>query len=359
MSTKTLCLARDLPPGLAKKLNATPPTRRAALVPDKRWPNGSTLRLSFLDGDPNLQAQVAAVATQWTKFANLNFNFLNGFDPNSDVLISFNNQYRPGGARASWSLIGQDCANPQARQGGPSMYLFNDFQTNDELNRIVLHEFGHTLGLIHEHKSIASTLQFDVQKTIAYFGSGAGLSPDDVMEQVINRDYTATSYTDFDPDSIMLYEFPAEIMLDGIGTHANSHLSPTDISFIESSQGYPGRSGTNTSTTSTGTVTSDPNPVYPLDVPDIVLKTIAPNQTHHFPFTVANAGPYRVTTQDEDGPLNLDLFGPDNETKRKDSDGPGKGLSTSNFLPAGKYWVQITAAHASGPLTYKLKVIKG
>ena len=44
--------------------------------------------------------------------------------------------------------------------------------------------------------------------------------------------------SEFDPDSIMLYFFPAYLTKDGKGTHANNRLSPTDVKWVEKE--YPG-----------------------------------------------------------------------------------------------------------------------
>ena len=46
-----------------------------ALVTGKLWKNGRVLKVRFVDGDPAIQAKVRRFATEWTKFANIGFNF--------------------------------------------------------------------------------------------------------------------------------------------------------------------------------------------------------------------------------------------------------------------------------------------
>ena len=55
------------------------------------------------------------------------------------------------------------------------------------------------------------------------------------------RKYTADQIngTKFDPDSIMLYFFPAEWTLNGIGTKANEVLSALDKAFVAGAKMYP------------------------------------------------------------------------------------------------------------------------
>ncbi len=51
----------------------------------------------------------------------------------------------------SWSMVGNDALSPE-RQGKPTMRL-NLLQLSDEEKMSnVLHEFGHALGLDHEHQ---------------------------------------------------------------------------------------------------------------------------------------------------------------------------------------------------------------
>ena len=89
------------------------------------------------------------------------------------------------------------------------------------------HEFGHAIGLAHEHQNPAGGIQWNeevVIRELAGFtqllgrGDDASQCPTQVQADQING-------TAFDPDSIMLYFFPASWTLNGIGTKANEVLS--------------------------------------------------------------------------------------------------------------------------------------
>ena len=64
----------------------------------------------------------------------------------------------------SWSTIGIDALDVPANQ--PTMnYGWLTADTEDaEYSRVVIHEFGHTLGLIHEHQHPEGGIPYDLEK---------------------------------------------------------------------------------------------------------------------------------------------------------------------------------------------------
>ena len=76
---------------------------RAALLNEFKWPAGTTVRVRFLEGDPELQERVKRVATEWTgpDMANLTWQFTD--DPDADIRIAFVQ------GSGSWSYLGTMC----------------------------------------------------------------------------------------------------------------------------------------------------------------------------------------------------------------------------------------------------------
>jgi hypothetical protein len=77
---------------------------------------------------------------------------------------------------------------------------------------VVLHEFGHALGLIHEHQSPANGIQWDRPAVIRDLsGPPNRWDPPTIEHNVFNKytSQTVSQFTQFDPESIMLYAFPS------------------------------------------------------------------------------------------------------------------------------------------------------
>jgi hypothetical protein len=66
---------------------------RAAVLRAKKWPNGSTLRVSFIGGDSMQQDIVRQFAPQWSQHANLKFEFTNA--ANAEIRSFCRYRWRP------------------------------------------------------------------------------------------------------------------------------------------------------------------------------------------------------------------------------------------------------------------------
>jgi hypothetical protein len=197
----------------------------AALVTAKKWPNGQALRVRFLDGDRAVQAKLQPYAHTWSKYANITFAF--GNDPDAEIRISFQDQ-------GSWSTIGTDALTVPGDQ--PSMnygWLTPDTE-DDEYSRVVIHEFGHALGLIHEHQNPAGGIHWNRPVVYRYYeGPPNNWTKAEVDNNLFaTYDKHQTQYTAVDGKSIMMYPIPAGFTTDGFEVGMNRVLSPTDIDFI-------------------------------------------------------------------------------------------------------------------------------
>jgi len=203
----------------------------AAMPMASKWPNGLTLRVRFLDGDPVVQAKVAHFAVEWSNYANITFNFNN--DPDAEIRISF--QYQ-----GSWSSVGTDALNVAANQPTMNYGWLTPTTPDTEYQRVVVHEFGHALGLIHEHSSpAAGGIHWNKPVVYRYYeGPPNNWTPQQVDFNLFQTYAAAvTNYTALDPTSIMMYPIPAGFTTDGRVVGWNTALSNTDKAFI--AQMYP------------------------------------------------------------------------------------------------------------------------
>lgn len=205
------------------------PVARMALPRLSMWENGRELRCRFLDGSKKQRLRVEDKAHAWEEHANLALRFV--ATGAAEIRISF------GADDGSWSAVGNDALiETYFPRHQPTMNFgwLEDDSSDDEYARVVLHEFGHALGCIHEHSSPAAGLQWNKPKVYAYYSGAPNFwTREDVDTNIFERySKKQTNFSAFDPDSIMLYEFPPEFFKQGGGTHANRKLSKTDKEFV-------------------------------------------------------------------------------------------------------------------------------
>lgn len=201
---------------------------RAAVLKDARWPPGAIITIGFLDGKPAVKERVAAAARGWLGPGRANLGFVFKARPDGCAIrISFKH---PG----SWSMIGTHCLGVPHDQATMNYGWLTPGSTDDEVERVVLHEFGHALGLIHEHQSPRGAIKWN-RPVIYKELSGppnrwSKATIDTNMFDTFPR--KAVAATKLDPTSIMMYPFPARWTLDGSSTGLNSTLSPRDRKLI-------------------------------------------------------------------------------------------------------------------------------
>ena len=202
---------------------------KAALVEEFKWPLGTQISVQFLGGDETLQDRVRAVAEEWVgpDMANVGLRF--GGDGRGDVRIAF----REGAG--SWSYLGT--VAQQIDVGQPTMnygWLTPD-SPDDELRRVVLHEFGHALGLIHEHQNPNHPIAWNRDAVIADLsGPPNNWDEDKIKSNVLSTyDPAEVEATEVDRLSIMMYPVPAAWTDGTFVAGENNALSDLDVELVQ------------------------------------------------------------------------------------------------------------------------------
>jgi serralysin len=203
-------------------------TTKAALQKDSKWKSGDTIRIAFMEGDDKLQRRVRDVAMRWVApgMANLQLSFTDS--SNSQVRVAF----RAG--NGSWSTVGTTCKQVAADKPTMNFGWINSDSADDEVRRVVLHEFGHAIGLIHEHQNPVAAIKWNRDAVIRELsGPPNNWSVEEIGFNVLNPaspdDVNATT---LDPTSIMMYPIPASWTENGFSTDLNGDLSKVDRQFI-------------------------------------------------------------------------------------------------------------------------------
>ncbi|MEJ2880563.1 M12 family metallopeptidase [Pedobacter sp. GR22-6] len=202
---------------------------RAVLLKGTKWANGKTLKVFFMNGSPYLRNKVITHARKWANHANIHFAVTKN-KAESDIRVGF----KINGDQGSWSYFGKDA--DRYRKGKQTMNFgwFNKKTDEAELIRTTVHEFGHAIGLAHEHLSPVNTINWNKPKVYDYYmGPPNNWTRKQVNEQVLNkykpRDVRNTRY---DPLSIMHYPVDPALTTDGQAVGVNWTLSAKDKSFI-------------------------------------------------------------------------------------------------------------------------------
>ena len=210
-----------------------------------KWTNGSTIKVLFSGGTEYVRSKVRQYSKMWEQYANVTFQYIESGTP--DIRITFQQ------GAGSWSYLGIH-SRQMAVQGQATMNYgwFNQNTDETEFRRTILHEFGHALGLMHEHKNPLSNIKWNLPAVYNHY-QAQGWTISEINEQVINKYNVSLSNRNYDPNSIMHYPVSATLTTDGYSVPWNTNLSSADIALIK--EMYP-KSGTPTAPTGGGTGTS-------------------------------------------------------------------------------------------------------
>jgi len=309
---------------------------RAAVERFKLWDNGRRLRVRFLDGLADVQQKVATIAKEWEQVTNLKLSFVSSGA--AEVRISFLDK------GFSWSTVGTDALTVPRTEATMNYGWLEPNTSLREYQRVVRHEFGHALGMIHEHQNpdARSKIPWDRPKVYAYYAQ-QGWSTADVDHNIFAvYDEDETNFSAFDPTSIMQYAVPDSLTIGTFSIGWNTALSQTDMDFML--QQYPvGSPGTVELVVDGARVAAD-------------LSVGAEVDTYHF--TVSEAATYIMTTT---GPTDtvLTLHGPnDSAAVLTFDDDRGIGLNARILrkLQPAEYWLTVRHKSPGGEGTYDIGV---
>lgn len=202
---------------------------RAAFLNGNKWQPGEVITVRFLGGTPALQRRVRDVAKEWEQYANLTFNFVDAGP--AEIRIAFI------AGNGSWSYIGTDCRHIPADQPTMNYGWLTDQSSDDELRRVVLHEFGHAIGMIHEHQNPTGGIRWNRAAVIHDLSRPPNSWKPETIENNMFRQYSDVSATHVDATSIMMYPIPKSWTEDGFSAGLNASLSASDKQ--KTSEVYP------------------------------------------------------------------------------------------------------------------------
>jgi serralysin len=222
LSFESLIKTRDIKDPLDEGI----PPARIALSFDKKWRVGKKLKISFINVSPEIKLKIINKASEWLNYVNVKFVYIDDNDSSADIRIT--NELGDG----SWSYIGTDALLINSKKATMNFGWLTESSSDEEYSRVVLHEFGHALGAIHEHQHPESAISWNKEAVYAYYERTNNWDKDQVEKNIFKKYARGqTQYSSYDKKSIMHYAIPRQLVIDEKDVVGwNTELSPLDKS---------------------------------------------------------------------------------------------------------------------------------
>lgn len=223
-----ICTAIDSPGGQRVEGSPTVVVPMGMADRKKVWPKGTTLKVRFMKGTPALHARVMAAARSWL-VAGVKLDMVLAQPGEAAQLrIAFDPD------DGSWSYIGLD--NLGILPSHPTMNLgWAALDTPEEdFSSVVIHEFGHALGLLHEHNHPKALIDWNRPAVVADLEGYPNFWDAATIEANVFAKFKASTVitTHFDKASVMIYTVPEHWTTDGRSFMPSAKLSEGDVATI-------------------------------------------------------------------------------------------------------------------------------
>jgi hypothetical protein len=190
------------------------------------WRTGQIITVALLNGTKEQEAAILAIAKEWEAHGNIKFEAADA--ARAMVRISL------GKADANYSLVGTDILQVKPSECTMQLDAALFGKKKDQFRKVVLHQFGHVLGMVHEFNPVDGGFQWD-KPFIARTYNRAGWSATDIQQNIYGL-YThrITNGWRFDRSSIMHLGIALRHMNGGVPILNNYDISDGDKDWVSS-----------------------------------------------------------------------------------------------------------------------------
>ena len=223
-----ICSTLDVEGGERVAASPTMPVSMGVAAKKSLWKPDTVLKVRFLEGEPALHSRVMKAAQAWfVDGVRLKLTAA-GAGEQAQIRIAFD----PG--RGSWSYVGTDCRGTHPSQ--PTMNLgWATLDTPEhDFSSVVIHEFGHALGLLHEHNHPGALIKWNRAAVYADLEAAPNFWDRDTIDRNVFARFELSKVitTDFDKASVMIYTIPSQWTTDGKSFMPSWKLSAGDVATI-------------------------------------------------------------------------------------------------------------------------------
>jgi len=191
----------------------------------KLWKPEESIKVYFFGGQDSRTQTVLKFASIWCQHCSIKFDATNRIEE-AKIRVGFQ-------APSSWSFIGTDALGVPKHKPTINFGWLDDDLPERDYKQVVLHEFGHALGLIHEHQNPDIKIKWNKPYVYWYFWLNHNWTKGDVETNIFQEfEKTSTQHSEVDRKSIMAYHIPRQFTLDGMEFPQNYELSEIDKRYI-------------------------------------------------------------------------------------------------------------------------------
>ena len=215
----------------APEVAANPSRQRAIIAAARKWMNNTVLHYAFFKTGPWKvpPEQAAVIRKAFQQWLNLPIGLqFAEVDRLSEAEVRIGFMLRDG----SWSYVGRDILGIPVNER--TMSFGWKLDQNAYGLTTAIHEIGHTLGMPHEHQNPFAGIVWNEEAVYDYLGGPPNNWPRETTFNNVLRKLNPAdvSGSNWDPDSIMEYQFPAGLIVEPAayrnGIFPPGTLSPLD-----------------------------------------------------------------------------------------------------------------------------------
>ena len=220
MDTFQYCTLQKPSEELNSKSINTRRQKRSLVHYAKLWPSRHTLKIAFMDNPTSEhKKKIIAAAEKWLPYISLKFEFVEGVE--GDIRIATEGVVNS-------SFLGTDALD--IFPDSPTMNLGIDPE-HEDFETVVIHEFGHALGAMHEHQHPKAQIPWNKENVYNYYQNRPlhPLSRNEVDDNIFTPfDDADALYLPYDRKSIMHHPVSNSLTLGNWENPTNREISEKD-----------------------------------------------------------------------------------------------------------------------------------